>query len=107
MSAVGMQVVTAMFGATGLAVLVGAAIARDRNVIKEHTASGLHAIASASYMIGGVISHSPVMSCLWAAALAYFAHEWWTGGGGDGTKRRLRQAASRFTGVRRTAPQGA
>jgi hypothetical protein len=29
---------------------------------------------------------------------------WWNGGGGDGTKRRLRSAARVFRGVRRTAP---
>lgn len=36
---------------------------------------------------------------------AGFAVHWWHGGGGDGTRRRLRRAAEMFRPVRRTAPQ--
>lgn len=31
-------------------------------------------------------------------------YRWWHGGGGDGTRRRLRRLAGHFRGVRRTAP---
>ena len=41
-----------------------------------------------------------------AGGAALFAWLWWNSGGGDGTRRRLKSWASRFQGVRRTAPQG-
>lgn len=42
-----------------------------------------------------------------AGVAAWCAWVWWNGGGGDGTRRRLKRWAGRFQGVRRTAPQGA
>lgn len=42
-----------------------------------------------------------------AGVAAWCAWDWWKGGGGDDTKRRLKRWASRFQGVRRTAPAGA
>jgi hypothetical protein len=42
-----------------------------------------------------------------AAASALSAWMWWHSGGGDGTKRRMRQWAAKFQGVRRTAPAAA
>lgn len=38
---------------------------------------------------------SMCLGCAWT---------WWKGGGGDGTRRRLRSLARVFRGVRRTAP---
>ncbi|MET8681982.1 hypothetical protein ABZW18_31500 [Streptomyces sp. NPDC004647] len=38
------------------------------------------------------------------AVCAWCAYLWWHGGGGDGTRRRLRTWRSRFHAVRRTAP---
>jgi hypothetical protein len=46
----------------------------------------------------------PVYAAVNAAALAWALWLWWNGGGGDGTRRRLRRLAGRFQGVRRTAP---
>jgi hypothetical protein len=39
-----------------------------------------------------------------AASTALHAWAWWHGGGGDGTRRRLKKWGRRFQGVRRTAP---
>jgi hypothetical protein len=62
-----------------------------------YTVAGVLAIAagwqSTSYIIAG--------------GTALFARLWWHSGGGAGTRRRLKSWASRFRGVRRTAPQGA
>jgi hypothetical protein len=44
---------------------------------------------------------------LHAGIAAWSAWAWWHGGGGDGTKRRLKSWARRFQGVRRTAPSAA
>jgi hypothetical protein len=44
---------------------------------------------------------------LHAGIAAWCAWMWWNSGGGDDTKRRLKRWASRFHGVRRTAPAGA
>lgn len=41
------------------------------------------------------------VSCGWLLWL------WWTHGGGDGTRRRLRRLRNRFSGVRRGAPVNA
>ncbi|MCC9686926.1 hypothetical protein [Streptomyces sp. MNU103] len=43
-------------------------------------------------------------AALAAAAFALDVYRWWKGGGGSGTRRRLRALAARFRGVRRTAP---
>jgi hypothetical protein len=42
-----------------------------------------------------------------AAVAVLHAWSWWNGGGGDGTRRRLKSWARRFHGVRRTAPSHA
>lgn len=42
-----------------------------------------------------VFNGSVCLGCAWL---------WWKGGGGDGTRRRLRSLARVFRGVRRTAP---
>ncbi|MEV6421867.1 hypothetical protein [Streptomyces sp. NPDC051662] len=39
-----------------------------------------------------------------AGLAAYFVHDWWHRGGGDGTRRRLRRLRNSFRAPRRTAP---
>jgi threonine/homoserine/homoserine lactone efflux protein len=53
--------------------------------------------------IADTMEHNITGQFLGALYFAYFAYQWWKGGGGDGTKRRLRKLR-RFLPVRRTAP---
>ncbi|MFF0597853.1 hypothetical protein [Streptomyces antibioticus] len=58
----------------------------------------------------GLCGWDAIRSGVWPVALvngavcAVCLWRWWSGGGGDGTRRRLRRLARRFQGVRRTAP---
>lgn len=45
-----------------------------------------------------------VPAVIWTVHAVLWTWVWWNSGGGDGTRRRLRQLASRFQPVRRTAP---
>ncbi len=66
--------------------------------------AGLLALAEALYTLDDIRAGRWLAALVDAAVCAYLAHLWWTGGGGSGTRRRLRALASRFRGVRRTAP---
>jgi len=96
-----------MFSATGFGILVLGYVLRSRRMIKDHTWCGITALASVAYMTGHVVVHETIGATLWSASAAWFAYKWWTGGGSDGTRKRLRKIAERFTPTRRTAPQGA
>lgn len=75
--------------------------------ISNETASGWMAILSAAGGVGSAIAGWTRNVYLHAAFTAWMAWAWWHGGGGDGTRRRLKSWARRFQGVRRTAPAGA
>jgi hypothetical protein len=90
----------------GLAFMVCAIAGTWTGRLRLHQANGVLALSQLSYLIDDVVTQART-AYIPAAFTAYFAWRWWTGGGGDDTKRRLKRWASRFQGVRRTAPQGA
>ena len=75
--------------------------------ISRKTASGWMTVLCTGGGIGCAIAGWTSNVYLHAALGAWSAWSWWHGGGGDGTRRRLKSWARRFQGVRRTAPQGA
>ena len=88
----------------GTGLLVGSVLARCARLIREHQACGIRAVAFGLYSIAEIHENEPLLAALSAALCAWDAHDWWRGGGGDGTRRRLRSLRRRFTAVRRTAP---
>ncbi|MFJ8727702.1 hypothetical protein [Streptomyces sp. NPDC093269] len=69
--------------------------------------NALLVISNTLFGIGYALSGRSFAVCVHAALAAFSAWMWWHDGGGDGTKRRLKKWASRFQGVRRTAPSHA
>ncbi|WP_326804911.1 hypothetical protein OIE49_29440 [Streptomyces sp. NBC_01788] len=75
--------------------------------IAPHTTAGLAGLANS------LISIQSIREGLWLTGLfngavcAFCLYVWWHGGGGDGTRRRLRQLRRSFKAVRRTAPTSA
>lgn len=65
---------------------------------------GWIALGGVFYCISDFLPPDTVRALLDGAFTTYNAWKWWNSGGGDGTKRRLKRWASRFQGVRRTAP---
>lgn len=63
-------------------------------------------LGNAACLVAEILSDSKVMAGFSASAVAVGAWMWWNSGGGDGTRRLLRDLARRFRGVRRTAPEG-
>lgn len=76
-------------------------------LLRPYQISGIFAVATALNGIEAVMNGATIRASLMAAFTAFGAWNWWTGGGGDGTKRRLRAVARAFRGVRRTAPVAA
>ena len=77
---------------------------------KRITSQQYNAYSFIASTVAGVVSAYQgwtVALYMAAVAAALSAWAWWHGGGGDGTRRRLKLWAGRFRGVRRTAPQGA
>jgi membrane protein implicated in regulation of membrane protease activity len=70
-------------------------------------ANGLIALGCIPAVAAAALGGATTVASVFAAMGAVNAWLWWNGGGGDGTRRRLRRWARRFQGVRRTAPQGA
>ncbi len=66
----------------------------------------LMAATNAVFALADFLIREP-LGALNAAACGYYLWAWWRGGGGDGTRRRLRRLRERFTPVRRTAPAAA
>ena len=66
--------------------------------------NGWLAIANGSNAAFEALNGDRVMACVASGVCAYAAWRWWKSGGGDGTKRRLKSWARKFSGARRTAP---
>lgn len=92
--------------AAGMAIMLLALAARMIRWISDTTAYGLIALSQLAVCIGGFVTRNTLAASISGAAAGYLAWHWWNGGGGGKTKRRLRQWAGRFNGVRRTAPAG-
>jgi hypothetical protein len=97
---------TALF-MTGMALVVGGLAARAFGWIPDHTAWGFMALSQVPIGVANFLIGHTAAASISAAGSAWMAWKWWNGGGGDGTRRRLRSLAQRFRGVRRTAPAGA
>lgn len=69
--------------------------------------NAIAAVLHAVFTIFCAVQDWHVAASIGASSTALSAWLWWHGGGGDGTRRRLKSWARRFQGVRRTAPQGA
>lgn len=70
---------------------------------QRHVA-GLFAVANGLYAVANFAGGNRAWGTFASGTCAYCVYRWWNGGGGDGTKRRLRALRNRFAGVRRTAP---
>ncbi|MEV8124814.1 hypothetical protein AB0P07_11975 [Streptomyces sp. NPDC085944] len=62
------------------------------------------ALGNVSYLIANVLDGHTITAGFSAGGVALCVWMWWISG--DGTRRRLRDLARRFQGVRRTAPAG-
>jgi hypothetical protein len=89
----------------GTAIWICGALALIARRIRSYQYDGLLAIAEGLFSIDALRTGEHLLAVFAAAMSALFAHRWWRGGGGDGTRRRLRALRRRFSGVRRTAPQ--
>lgn len=83
---------------TAVAVFTLASLITDR--ITRATSSGLMGAANLLWGIAGVVEGKGLLTGINAGLAAYFIHDWWHRGGGDGMRRRLRS----FRAARRTAP---
>lgn len=78
-------------------------IAADRGM-RATPYYGIAALSTAAASVFMALADMRLWSYVAAATAAVNAYQWWRSGGGDGTRRRLKQWAGRFHGVRRTAP---
>ncbi|MFJ4418241.1 hypothetical protein [Streptomyces sp. NPDC088925] len=88
----------------GIGLLVIGLAAQLTHRVQEYAARGLLALGCGASTLAGALNGGSIWTYLNAALTAWHAYAWWTGGGGDNTRRRLRETARRFTPVRRTAP---
>ncbi|MEV6791297.1 hypothetical protein AB0M87_04690 [Streptomyces sp. NPDC051320] len=96
-----------VLSATGLALILCALAGSLTGRLARHNVFGLDAIAWGLFGIQDAREGSWPWALVMAGGCAYLAWKWWTGGGGDGTKRRLRQLGKLFQPTRRTAPSPA
>jgi hypothetical protein len=89
---------------TGAALCVVAFATQLTGRLAGHRALGLVALGNLATAIDALRAHDQVVVAVNGGVAAMAAWAWWKGGGGDGTKRRLRELGRRFQGVRRTAP---
>nr|WSZ21190.1 hypothetical protein OH837_48965 [Streptomyces canus] len=68
------------------------------------TACALWMLAGLVTTIAFAVVRVPVFVAAGAAMTGWYALEWRSSGGGDGTRRRLRSFGRRFRAARRTAP---
>jgi len=87
-----------------IAVLVFSHAAWITGRIRSHESAGLDAIGEGMLSIVAIRAGEHFWAVWFAALCVLSARTWWRGGGGDGTKRRLRSLRRAFQGVRRTAP---
>ena len=73
-------------------------------IIGIHWSNFVMGLSNTGWAIGSIIRHDEAMAAFSAAVAAISFWLWWYKGGGDGTKRRLREALKKFFPVRRTAP---
>lgn len=92
------------FLVAGTAIMVLVLAARMSRWISDTAAYGLVALSQIAVCLGGFVTGNTVAASISGAAAGYLAWRWWSGGGGDATKRHIRQWIERFRGVRRTAP---
>lgn len=91
----------------GLAILAVSLAAVVLGWITTIQAYGLIAVSqTVTCAAGFLLGHVGIAAAAGGVA-AWNAWKWWNGGGGDGTRKRLRRWARRFHGVRRSAPAGA
>ncbi|MFD8901275.1 hypothetical protein [Streptomyces ardesiacus] len=94
------QILTAVVFVAGLAMMM-------TGLVSPSHYWGIMTLVQIPQFTLGFLTGNTVAASISAGAAACFAWMWWNGGGGDGTKRRVRKWARRFRGVRRTAPAGA
>lgn len=80
--------------------LIAAALGRISGV----QSSGIIALGCIPSIAAFAMEGTTTVASVFAALGSIHAWIWRNGGGGDGTKRRLKLWVSRFQGVRRTAP---
>jgi len=100
------MLVMALLVSSNLFLCLGA-LAHHKGLITKHDLSGVAALATVPSIVAFCLDGITHMASFFSALGAVNAWIWWNGGGGDGTRRRLKSWAGRFQGVRRTAPQGA
>lgn len=86
-------------------VLVLAVVAACTGRVRYAAFSGMCAIATGLASYASIMVGSLPSAVLNGAMAAMGLYQWWHGGGGDGTRRLLREFRRRFVGIRRTAPQ--
>lgn len=91
----------------GSALVVCGLIGAFSGRLRRYQCDGLYALSFVPFEIYSVRTGNRFWIVVDAVGFAVFAYRWWTGGGGDGTRRRLRSLRPRFTPSRRTAPQSA
>ncbi|MGW1961757.1 hypothetical protein ACWCPD_15945 [Streptomyces sp. NPDC001935] len=93
--------------AVGSAFAVLAVAGRLTGRLSSHQFYALTAAELGLYAISDIRRGDYLMALWNSAGCAYLAWHWWNGGGGDDTKRRLREWGRKFQGTRRTAPSAA
>ncbi|MBB1252891.1 hypothetical protein H3146_05855 [Streptomyces sp. OF3] len=88
---------------TGISLLLVAFAAHLAHRIPDRTYYGIAALACLLMLAASVADRRHVSAGIDSATTALFVWLWWTRGGGDRTRRRLRDAARRWTPRRRTA----
>lgn len=89
---------------TGAALSATAGAASLTGHFRKHHIHGVMSFGYLLYTLANVLSQDTVPAGMGAGFATVFGWLWWHGGGGDDTRRRLKSWASRFRGVRRTAP---
>lgn len=95
-----MSVLTAM----AVALMVCGVTGHLTRRIPRYRGLGLVGIAEGLLSIQSIREGDWLRALLLGAVCAVCLYGWWRGGGGDGTRRRLRHLRRHFQGVRRTAP---
>jgi lysylphosphatidylglycerol synthetase-like protein (DUF2156 family) len=102
------MIITMLMTTAGLALFVAGFVLAFASDSKLRVHSDL-AMAAGNLMllVAGVVAGNRISPYVAAAMAAYHFWKWWTGGGGDGMKRRLKKWAKSFGFGPRTAPSTA